>query len=163
MIYVTVGTHEQQFNRLVHRVDELKGSGIIDEEVVIQTGFSDCEVKNCEHKKLFDQTGVLTNYEEARIIISHGGPSSMIQALQEGKIPIVVPRQKKYGEHVNDHQLEFCRAVKDRYNNIILIEDIDDLKDAIVKYDEIVATRKASGFNNNARFCEELQKLVDEM
>ena len=34
-----------------------------------------------------------------------------------GKIPIVVPRQKKYNEHVNNHQVEFATAVKERYGN----------------------------------------------
>ena len=163
MIYVTVGTHEQPFNRLVQCVDELKGNGIIEEDVVIQNGFSDYEIKHCEHKKLFSSQEVVENYANARMIIMHGGPSTMIESIRDGKIPIVVPRQKKYGEHINDHQLEFCRAVQNRYNNIILIEDIDDLKDAIVNYDEIAATKKAAGFDNNAMFCEGLQRIVDEL
>lgn len=41
MIFVTVGTHEQQFNRLIKEVDRLKGTGAIDQEVFIQTGYSD--------------------------------------------------------------------------------------------------------------------------
>ena len=163
MIYVTVGTHEQPFNRLVQCVDELKGNGIIEEDVVIQSGFSDYEIKHCEHKKLFSSQEVAENYANARIIIMHGGPSTMIESIRDGKIPIVVPRQKKYGEHINDHQLEFCRAVQDRYNNIILIEDISDLKDAILNYDEVAGTRKAAGFDNNAMFCEGLQRIVDEL
>ena len=36
MIFVTVGTHEQSFERLVKEIDELKGSGVINEEVIIQ-------------------------------------------------------------------------------------------------------------------------------
>ena len=40
MIFVTVGTHEQPFNRLVQKIDELKRDGVITEDVVIQTGFS---------------------------------------------------------------------------------------------------------------------------
>lgn len=40
MIFVTVGTHEQPFNRLIQKVDELKRDGIIKDEVIIQTGFS---------------------------------------------------------------------------------------------------------------------------
>ena len=161
MIYVTVGTHEQPFNRLVQCVDELKGKGIIEDEVVIQYGFSDYAIKNCTHKQLFGQHEMIENYEKARMIIMHGGPSSMIQSIQDGKIPIVVPRQKKFGEHINDHQLEFCRAVSERYDNIILIENIDDLENVIVNYDEIAGTKKAAGFNNNAKFIEGLNRIVD--
>ena len=43
MIFVTVGTHEQPFNRLVKKVDDLKKNGIIQEDVIIQTGFSTYE------------------------------------------------------------------------------------------------------------------------
>ena len=163
MIYVTVGTHEQPFNRLVQCVDELKGKGIIEDDVVIQNGFSDYEIKNCVHKKLFSQQEVADNYINARMIIMHGGPSTMIESIRDGKIPIVVPRQKKYGEHINDHQLEFCRAVSERYDNIILIENIDDLENAIINYDDIAVTKRAAGFDNNAMFCEGLQRLVDEL
>ena len=37
MIFVTVGTHEQQFNRLIEEIDRLKGNGIIKDEVIMQT------------------------------------------------------------------------------------------------------------------------------
>ena len=40
MIFVTVGTHEQPFNRLIQRIDELKRDGVIKDDVIIQTGFS---------------------------------------------------------------------------------------------------------------------------
>ncbi len=53
MIFVTVGTHEQPFNRLVKKIDDLKRDGVITEEVLIQTGFSTYEPKYCNWKKLF--------------------------------------------------------------------------------------------------------------
>ena len=43
MIFVTVGTHEQQFNRLIEYVDRLN----LDEDVFIQTGYSTYIPKNC--------------------------------------------------------------------------------------------------------------------
>ena len=52
MIFVTVGTHEQQFDRLVRCVDRLKAEGKITEEVMIQTGFSSYEPKACRWSKL---------------------------------------------------------------------------------------------------------------
>jgi UDP-N-acetylglucosamine transferase subunit ALG13 len=47
---------------------------------------------------------MLENVEKADIVITHGGPSSFIMPLQIGKIPIVVPRQKKYNEHTSLNQ-----------------------------------------------------------
>ena len=45
MIFVTVGTHEQPFNRLIQKVDELKKDGVITEDVIIQTGFESSIMK----------------------------------------------------------------------------------------------------------------------
>lgn len=53
MIFVTVGTHEQQFNRLITCVDEMKENGLIKEEVMIQTGFSTYIPKSCQWKKCY--------------------------------------------------------------------------------------------------------------
>ena len=48
MIFVTVGTHEQPFNRLIRKIDELKRDGIIKEEVIMQIGYSTYEPKYCK-------------------------------------------------------------------------------------------------------------------
>ena len=114
MIFVTVGTHEQPFNRLLKKVDELKKDGIIQEDVIMQTGFSTYEPKDCEWSKLIPYQQMIKNVEDARIVITHGGPASFIMPLQIGKVPIVVPRQHKFDEHVNDHQVEFARNAAER-------------------------------------------------
>ena len=57
----------------------------------------------------------------------YGGPSSFIMPLQMGKKPIVVPRQYKYNEHVNNHQMKFCKEVEDRMGTIIVVEDVKEL------------------------------------
>ena len=160
MIFVTVGTHEQQFNRLIRYVDELKGSGVIDEEVIIQTGFSTYEPKYCTWQKLYPYSEMNRLIEEARIVITHGGPSSFIMPLQIGKIPIVVPRQKKYDEHVNDHQLEFARSVSERMGNIVLVENIENLADCIFNYNNIICDMSYGISNNNKYFNDRLKEIV---
>ena len=144
MIFVTVGTHEQPFNRLIQKVDELKRDGVITEEVIMQTGFSTYEPKNCQWSKLIPYQQMVKNVADARIVITHGGPASFIMPLQIGKIPIVVPRQHQYDEHVNDHQVEFARNVAERMGNILVVEDIEKLGRMIVEYDEITQNRKAA-------------------
>lgn len=161
MIFVTVGTHEQPFNRLVEYMD--KWAADHDEEVVIQTGFSTYEPKNCRWQKLFPYQEMISNVGKARIVITHGGPSSFIMPLQVDKIPIVVPRKKEYNEHVNDHQVEFCNRVADRQGNIIVVEDVNMLGDKIGDYENTVEQMKGGLKSNNEKFCEAFEQIVEKL
>lgn len=96
-------------------------------------------------------------------ILTSGGPASFIMPLQIEKIPIVVPRQYQFNEHVNDHQLEFARNVAQRMGNIILVEDIEKLEKAITDYDSIVCSKKKKAMNHNKKFCEEFEHLIEEL
>lgn len=163
MIFVTVGTHEQQFDRLIKEIDELKGEAIITEEVFIQIGFSNYEPKNCGWSKLLTAKEMNEKVEQARIVITHGGPASFIAVLQKGKIPIVVPRQYEFNEHVNNHQLEFVKAVEEKNKNIIPVYDIKELSNIILKYNEIVEKISKNNITNNQTFCEEFEKEINKI
>lgn len=163
MIFVTVGTHEQQFDRLIKKIDELKKNGEIEEKVIIQTGFSTYEPQYCQWSKLIPYQQMIKNVKEARIVITHGGPASFVMPLQIGKTPIVVPRQYQYNEHVNNHQVEFARNVSERMGTIIPVEDIETLGNIIKNYDAIVADMVNVMSSNNAAFNEKLEKLVEEL
>jgi len=163
MIFVTVGTHEQPFNRLIKCVDDLKANGQINEEVIVQTGYSIYEPDCCIWNKLFSYQDMLKYVNEARIVITHGGPSSFIMPLQIGKIPIVVPRQYQFNEHVNDHQVEFAKNVEKRMGNIIVVEEIEDLAKNITNYDSIVASMDRGMNSNNKKFNIKLNKIVEDM
>ena len=161
MIFVTVGTHEQPFNRLVKKVDDLVAQGNIKEKVVIQTGFSTYNATHCEAHKMMSFDEMQQALKDARIVITHGGPSSFIEALQFGKVPIVVPRKEKYHEHVNNHQVDFTKLIAKRMNNIIPVYDVNTLLSTIDNY-EIIVTNKNSGKNsNNKYFNENLEIIVD--
>ncbi|WP_077611309.1 glycosyltransferase [Clostridium sp. Marseille-P2415] len=161
MIFVTVGTHEQPFNRLLEEIDKLKEKGIIAEDVIIQSGYSTFEPKYCEWHKLLPYDDMLKNVEAARIVITHGGPASFIMPLQIGKIPVVVPRKYDFNEHVNNHQVEFTKAVKERYGNIIPVYDISELSGVIVNYDSIISNIPAGIMSNNGAFNKQMERLVE--
>lgn len=161
MIFVTVGTHEQPFNRLVEYMDKWAADHV--EEVVIQTGFSTYKPKKARWSKLYPYKTMIEMVDKARIVITHGGPSSFIMPLQIGKIPIVVPRKYEFNEHVNDHQVDFCNQVAKRQGNLIVVEDVSMLGDTIEQYDEIVSSMRNGLASNNKRFCAEFEKIVDEL
>lgn len=163
MIFVTVGTHEQPFDRLLECMDRLVEDGTITEEVVIQSGYSAYKVKHCKWQKLFPYKEMEKNVTEARIVITHGGPSSFIMPLQIGKTPIVVPRKIDYNEHVNNHQVDFCKDVAERMGTIIVVEDTERLGETIRNYDKMV-NRMSTGLScNNVKFCAEFEKIVNRM
>lgn len=163
MIFVTVGTHEQQFNRLIRYIDELKYSECINDDIIIQTGYSTYEPKYCKWSKLFSYKDMIKNITEARIVVTHGGPSSFIMPLQIRKIPVVVPRQKIFDEHVNNHQVEFVRAVQEKQGNIIPIYNVEELGEVIKNYDKIIADIPQNVISNNMKFNEELEKIINDL
>lgn len=163
MIFVTVGTHEQPFDRLVKAIDDLKADGTLTEEVIIQTGFSTYIPQHCKWKKMYPFSRMQELVRDARIVITHGGPSSFLLAIRNNKVPVVVPRMRHFGEHINDHQVVFCREVMIRNQNILLVEDIERLRDVLISYDTRIATLCAKTVSNNASFNEGVQKIVDEL
>ena len=161
MIFVTVGTHEQQFNRLIKKIDQLKKDGHIKDDVFIQTGFSNYIPESCDWKKFLSYEEMIQKIKDAKIVITHGGPSSFILPLQYGKTPIVVPRMKKYDEHVNDHQVEFCRKYNSLNNNTIVVVNVDELNSELFS---IVEKKTLINSNSNTLiFCKRLSKVLEEV
>ena len=158
MIFVTVGTHEQGFNRLIEEIDRLKGENLVHDKIIIQKGYSNYEPKYCEevHDLMSWEDVQKYNYD-ADVIITHGGPSSFMDVLALKKIPIVVPRQAKFKEHVNDHQLEFSRELVARGENIIVVEEISELINAI---NYVKNEKKVEFESNNKEFN---NKLIEEV
>lgn len=163
MIFVTVGTHEQPFDRLLKEMDRLVETGVITEEVFIQSGYTDYECKHCKWSKLLPYSDMEKYVKEARLVITHGGPSSFIMPLQVGKTPIVVPRQEKYGEHVNDHQLNFALEVEKRQKNILVVQEISDLQDTIIHYETLTGAMNAGLQSNNKIFTDRFRELVEDL
>ncbi|MDS2383953.1 glycosyltransferase [Streptococcus pneumoniae] len=157
MIFVTIGTHEQQFNRLIKEVDRLKGEGFIQDDVFIQTGFSDYEPVYCQWKNLISYDEMNRYIDEANIIITHGGPATFMAVIAKEKIPIVVPRLKKFGEHVNDHQMEFCSKILSEGYELSLINDISELQYSLKQ------EKKTKFYSNNTCFLKKLSKTIEDL
>lgn len=158
MIFVTVGTHEQQFNRLVQEIDQLVASGELEEEVFVQTGYSTFEPGHCRWEKFLPYESMRKMQKEASVVVSHGGPSTFMDVVSEGKVPVVVPRQKKFDEHVNDHQVSFVGAVANRLGGIIPVFDISELSDSIRQARSAVGVEFDS---NNESFCNRLLRGIE--
>lgn len=144
MIFVTLGTQDKHFGRLLKAVYKLE----TDEKIVAQIGST--EFKSSKPEDKFEIHKFLSNEEfkkymdEARVVITHAGVGTIIYGLKKHKKMIVAARLKKYGEHVNDHQLQILQTFASE-GYIIPLENFDDLPKLL----EMEFTPKEWKSNNN--------------
>lgn len=158
MIFVTVGTGEQQFDRLVKEVDRLKLEAIIEDDIFIQTGYCSYVPKACEHAKLISYDEMVKKTKDATIIITHGGPGSIMLALSLWKVPIVVPREKIYDEVVDNHQVYFTKKLRQE-NKVLAVYNINDLKEYILNYSSY--TKDITYDDNDSNRDEVIRRLYE--
>jgi UDP-N-acetylglucosamine transferase subunit ALG13 len=156
MIFVTVGTHTQSFNRLLEEVDRLVGEGKIREKVVAQIGHSTYEPKNIEWFRFESFRKLNRLYKNSRIIITHGGAGSILNGLGNNKIVIAVPRLKKYNEHTDDHQIDLVRQLEKK-GRVVAVYDIKKLKDAVMM------AKKVKKMKTENTICEEIEKFLSNL
>lgn len=132
MIFVTLGTQDKTFERLLKAIDKSIEKGEIKEKVIVQAGNTKYESKNMEILDLISPDKFQQLVDECDLLITHGGVGSILSAVKQGKKVIAAPRLKKYNEHVNDHQKQIIKEfAKDGY--IIELEDMDKLGEALQK------------------------------
>jgi UDP-N-acetylglucosamine transferase subunit ALG13 len=106
MIFVTVGTNEARFDRLLRAVAALQ----VDEPVLVQHGHSSpIGPSQAELVDFLTFEEMVDAIRHARAVVTHAGVGSVLVSLSNGKRPVVVPRLQKHGEAVDDHQLQLGR------------------------------------------------------
>ena len=106
MILVLLGTFVTPFERPLIEIEKLCEAGTIAEEVIVQSGHTIMTSQYMVMRPFIDPKELTELCREARIVISHAGAASLIGAIQLQKKVIAIARLSKYGEHVDDHQLE---------------------------------------------------------
>ena len=154
MIFVTVGSQKFQFNRLLKKIDELISEGMITEEVFAQTGASDYIPQNYAYESFLDRISFAQKISECDKVITHGGTGVIIGAVKKGKKVLAVPRLAKFGEHVDDHQLQLLKQF-DELGIIIACYELDELGD---RYKELCETQ-LNPYTSNTN---ELINSIDE-
>lgn len=144
MVLVLLGTQNNDFTRLLKAVQENIDNKVIEDEVVVQAGFTKFDSRDMKIFDFIDKEKLFELIDKADLIITHGGVGSIIASLKKGKKVIVVPRQKKYGEHVNNHQLQIAKKFEqDGYVKYAL--DLNELGNIILEMKDF----KPKKFENN--------------
>ena len=119
MIFVTVGTTKYQFPRLLESIDHALTDTSNTESLIVQSGATNYHFQYPHTHQLSEVSfpKLLTLLQTCRLAIIHGGASTIFQALKySSSLPLVVPRQPKFHEHLNDHQLIFARHLSRKYH-----------------------------------------------
>lgn len=135
MIFVTLGSQKFQMNRILIELDMLVEKGLLDEEIYAQVGYSEYNPKNFETKKFLLRQDYLDFIDNARLIITHGGTGAIVGALKREKKVIAIPRQSKFGEHVDDHQYEIVNMFS-KQNLIVAVNDESKIIEKIFSIEE---------------------------
>ena len=139
MILVTVGS-SWAFDRLVRTADELAVH--LDESMIIQRGESSHVPQHAQHVDTVDGIQMQDWLSEARVVVAHAGAGTILSVLQAGKPLVIVPRMARFGEVIDDHQLELAEALESR-GWVAMVTDlsVESLAEAIGRTDES-STRK---------------------
>ena len=113
MIFLAVGT-QFPFDRLVKVVDSVLDDSSQDGELFAQIGQSSYKPRNFKSVAYLDKQRFDRYFKEASAIISHAGMGMIMMALDYEKPLLVMPRLKKYGEVVNNHQV----AIATRFSEL---------------------------------------------
>lgn len=126
MILVTLGTQDKSFVRLLEALEKQCENGLIQDEIIVQSGYTKFESKHMKLIPYFSQDELDQYRQNAQCIITHGGVGSILDGCRYGKKIIGVARLKEFKEHINDHQIEICEQFsKDGY--ILYAENLEDI------------------------------------
>ena len=156
MIFVTLGTQDKEFPRLLKAIDKQIEEGKITERVVAQIGYTKFSSKNMEIFDFKSPQEVEEYIKEASIVITHGGVGSILDSLKHNKPVIAAARLKKYKEHANDHQIQIVKKyAKEKY--ILELKDFNQI-DRVIKKARTFKPKKM--VSNNEKFCSRLEDYL---
>jgi len=126
MIFVITGSEAFPFNRLIEELDLMKKNKVICTDVFIQLGSCNYIPSFCRYEKWLPFNKMRENIAASELVISHAGAGTTLLCLEMGKPLLIVTRRKKYGEHLDDHQVEFGEMM-DKLGYAAVAYDVSEL------------------------------------
>lgn len=158
LIFVTLGTQDKSFERLLKLLDKEIEKGVIQEKVIVQAGYTKYESKNM---KIFDYVSnddFKKYIDKCDLLITHGGVGSIFTGLKLNKKVLVMPRLAKYKEQHNDHQLEITEEFTKK-GYILSFYDEETFESVYKKVPKFKPTKYQSNTENMIRLIENFINL----
>lgn len=157
MIFVTVGSQKFQFNRLLKKIDELIENKIILDRVFAQIGVSDYKPQNYDYVDFMTQDEFNQKLDKCDLVITHAGTGVIVNAIKRGKKVIATPRLSKYGEHVDNHQIQLIQ----QFDELNFIEPLYNLESIETKLKEIDKKDFNSYISNTDIIIESIENFIE--
>lgn len=158
MIFVTLGTQDKSFKRLLEGIDKAINEGYIKEKVVVQAGLTDYKSKNMEILKLIPMEKFNDYIAQCSFLITHAGVGSIMTGITNHKKVVAIPRRAIYGEHTNDHQIEIASEFA-KLGYIMMLDDPMNIASIIKDIKNFVPKEFKS---NNSNFCNIISDFIDK-
>lgn len=104
--FVTVGSHDEPFDRLLRAVEDAAASGVLPAPVIAQVGVGRSRSTVLTSTDFMSPGEFRRAVERACVVVTHGGAGALATVLRAGKKPLTMARRQDHGEHVDDHQLQ---------------------------------------------------------
>jgi len=158
MIFLTVGT-QFPFDRLVRVLDDLAGRNGFRSQIFAQIGNTSYEPKNFKAVSSIEKESFDKYVQDAEAIIGHAGMGTIMIALDHKKPLLVMPRLKKYGEVVSDHQVAIAKKYE-QLGHVLAAYAVDELPEKIKQLSTFTPKKRVSQVQLVARRITEFLNVV---
>lgn len=154
MTLVTLGTQHQEFTRLLYYIEksDLKG------EIIVQAGYTKYESKRMKIFDFISYDEMEKYIDKSDLVITHAGTGSIVMPLKKDKKVIACARLSKFGEHVDDHQVELVDVFYSE-GYILKIDEDTSLNDVLKNIKDFKPKKFVSNTN---RFIENLEQEINK-
>ena len=157
MIFVTLGTQDKAFSRLLDAIEKEIQNGNIKEKVIVQAGHTEYTSSNMEILKLIPMEDFDKYIKECDILITHAGVGSIMTGITNNKKVITVARLKEYDEHTNNHQVQIATEFS-KQGYIIYLDNLDDLGKVLKNIKNFKPKKFKS---NNKNFMNVIENFIE--
>ena len=157
MIFVTLGTQDKKFDRLLKIIDENIKNNVIKEKVIVQSGYTKYKSDNMQLFNYVNMEDFDKYIDECSLLITHGGVGNILSALKKNKKIIAVPRLAKYKEHTNDHQLQIVNNFYEK-GYILRLLETDNFEDV---YKKSKTFKPKKWISNNENLLKKIKEYID--
>ena len=182
MIFVSLGTQDKPFNRIIDYILKLKEEikELEDIEIVFQIGQTKLseeeksKIEKLNEKKVSEKINKekIKNKEEknitvfnmlkpeemkkyiinSSIVITHAGVGTIMECIENNKDIIVLPRKEENGEHVNNHQEEIAFEMEKK-GLLYKVDTYEKMKEIVIELIKNSNNKKENKYiSNNEKF-----------